>query len=193
MAEDRGAAVGGVRMARVYTRTGDAGETTLLGGVRASKSHPRFAAMGDVDELNAAVGVAIAAQADAKVIDVLKMIQNTLFTIGAELSVAAGKSAAVPRVTDHDVMMLEAAMDAMDPGEIKEFVLPRGSPAVTSLHFARAIARRAERHTWALSTKEALNPELLKYLNRLSSLLFTLAVWVQRNEGTPQEHPTYRR
>ena len=193
MAEDRGAAVGGVRMARVYTRTGDAGETTLLGGVRASKSHPRFAAMGDVDELNAAVGVAIAAQANAKVIDVLKMVQNTLFTIGAELSVAAGKSAAVPRVTDHDVMMLEAAMDAMDPGEIKEFVLPRGSPAVTSLHFARAIARRAERHTWALSTKEALNPELLKYLNRLSSLLFTLAVWVQRNEGTPQEHPTYRR
>ena len=192
MAEGRDATIGGVTMARVYTRTGDTGETTLLGGVRASKAHPRFAAMGDVDELNAAVGVAIAAQGDAKVIDVLKMVQNTLFTIGAELSVAAGKTAAVPRVTDHDVMMLEAAMEAMDPGEIKEFILPRGSPAVASLHFARAIARRAERHAWALSTKETLNPELLTYLNRLSSLLFTLAVWVQRNEGTPQEHPTYR-
>ena len=180
-------------MARVYTRTGDTGETTLLGGVRASKAHPRFAAMGDVDELNAAVGVAIAAQGDAKVIDVLKMVQNTLFTIGAELSVADGKSAAVPKVTSHDVMMLEAAMDAMDPGEIKEFILPRGSPAVAGLHVARAVARRAERHVWALSKKEKLNPELLAYLNRLSSLLFTLAVWVQRNEGSAQEHPTYRR
>jgi len=179
-------------MARIYTRTGDKGEATLLGGVRASKAHPRFEAMGDIDELNAAVGVAIAAQTDSKVIDVLKMVQNTLFTIGAELSVAAGKSAAVPKVTSHDVMMLEAAMDAMDPGEIKEFILPRGSPAVAALHLARAVARRAERHAWALSKKEDVNPDLLAYLNRLSSLLFTFSVWVQRNEGARQEHPTYR-
>src|SRR5436309_15456654 len=113
-------------MARVYTRTGDTGETTLLGGVRASKAHPRFAALGDIDELNAAVGVAIAAQTDSKVIDVLKMVQNTLFTIGAELSVAAGKSAAVPEVTSPDVMMLEAGMDAMNPGRFKDVTLPRG-------------------------------------------------------------------
>ena len=179
-------------MAKVYTRTGDKGQATLMGGVRASKSHPRFEAMGDVDELNAAIGVAMAAQSDGKVLDVLRMVQNTLFTVGAELSVAAGKEAAVPKVSDHDVRMLEAAMDAMDPGEIKEFILPRGSPAVASLHLARAVARRAERHAWALSKKETVNPELLTYLNRLSSLLFTLAVWVQRNEGTPQEHPSYR-
>jgi cob(I)alamin adenosyltransferase len=180
-------------MARVYTRTGDKGESTLMGGVRAGKAHPRFEAMGDVDELNAAVGVAMAAQPGPKVVEVLKMVQNTLFTIGAELSVAAGKSAQVPKATSHDVMMLEAAMDAMDPGEIKEFILPRGSPAVAALHLARAVARRAERHAWALAERETVNPELLAYLNRLSSLLFTLAVWVQRNEGTPQEHPTYRR
>jgi len=182
-----------VRMAKVYTRTGDKGQATLMGGVRASKAHPRFEAMGDVDELNAAIGVAMAAQSDAKVLGVLGMVQNTLFTVGAELSVAAGKEAAVPKVSDHDVMMLEAAIDAVDPGEIKEFVLPRGPAAVVSLHFARAIARRAERHVWALSKKEKVNPELLRYLNRLSSLLFAIAVRVQRDEGSRQEHPTYRR
>ena len=180
-------------MAKVYTRTGDAGQATLMGGVRASKAHPRFEAMGDVDELNAAIGVAMAAQSDSKVLDVLRMVQNTLFTVGAELSVAAGKRAAVPKVSDHDVMMLEAAIDAVDPGEIKEFILPRGSAAVASLHLARAVARRAERHTWALSKKEKVNPEALRYLNRLSSLLFALAVRVQRAEGSAQEHPTYRR
>ena len=180
-------------VARLYTRTGDKGETTLMGGKRVSKTHPRVEAMGDIDELNAAIGVAMAAVSDAKVLELLKMVQNTLFTVGAELSVAAGAKAEMPHVTSHDVMMLEAAMDAMDPGTIKEFVMPRGSAAVASLHLARAIARRAERHAFALSTNEPVNPELLQYLNRLSSLLFTLAVWLHRNAGAPQEHPTYRR
>jgi len=182
-----------VTVARLYTRTGDKGETTLMGGKRASKTHPRVEAMGDVDELNAAIGVAMAAMSDAKVLELLRMVQNTLFTVGAELSVAADAKVEMPQVTSHDVMMLEAAMDTMDPGKITEFVMPRGSTAVSTLHLARAIARRAERHAFALSNKEAVNPELLQYLNRLSSLLFTLAVWLQRNEGAPPEHPTYRR
>jgi len=193
MAEAGHATCGGVTMARIYTRTGDKGESTLMGGVRASKAHARFDAMGDVDELNAAIGMAMAAQSDAKVLDVLRMVQNTLFTVGAELSVAAGKKADVPRVTGHEAMALEGAMDAMDPGKITEFIMPRGSMAVTTLHFSRAVARRAERHCVVLSKREKVNPELLRYLNRLSSLLFTLAVWVQRNEGTPREHPTYSR
>ena len=176
----------------MYTRTGDKGETTLMGGKRASKTHPRVEAMGDVDELNAAIGVAMAAQSDPKVLEVLRMVQNTLFTVGAELSVAAGAKAEMPRVTSHDVMAMEAAVDAMDPGKVTEFVMPRGSMAVATLHLARAVARRAERHVFALSEKEPANPELLRYLNRLSSLLFTLAVWVQRDEGARQEHPTYR-
>ncbi len=180
-------------MARIYTRTGDKGETTLMGGKRASKTHPRVEAMGDVDELNAAIGVAMAAQSDPKVLEVLGIVQNTLFTVGAQLSVAAGAKVEMPSVTSHDVMAMEAAMDAMDPGKITEFVMPRGSMAVTTLHLARAVARRAERHVFTLSEKEPVNPELLQYLNRLSSLLFTLAVWVQRNEGGPPEHPTYRR
>ena len=177
----------------MYTRTGDKGESTLLGGVRASKAHPRFEAMGDVDELNAAIGVAMAVQADPRVVAVLRDVQNALFTVGAELSVAAGKKAGVPRVTADQVAALEAEMGKLDLGEIKEFILPRGSPAVATLHYARAIARRAERHAWALSKKEKVNPELLKYLNRLSSLLFTLSVWVQRSEGIAEEHPKYPR
>ena len=180
-------------MARIYTRTGDKGETTLMGGKRASKAHPRVEAMGDVDELNAAIGVAMAAQSDTKALELLGMVQNTLFTVGAELSVAAGAKAEMPHVTSHDVMALEAAMDAMDPGKITQFVMPRGSMAVATLHLARAVARRAERHAFVLSRKEPVNPELLRYLNRLSSLLFTVAVWVQRKEGSAGEHPTYRR
>ena len=177
----------------MYTRTGDKGESTLMGGVRASKAHPRFEAMGDVDEPNAAIGVAMAVQSDPRVVAVLREVQNALFTVGAELSVAAGKKAGVPRVTADHVAALEAEMGKLDIGEITEFILPRGSPAVATLHYARAVARRAERHAFTLARKEAVNPELLRYLNRLSSLLFTMAVWVQRSEGIAEEHPRYSR
>src|SRR2546425_13143289 len=124
-------------MAKVYTRTGDKGQATLMGGVRASKAHPRFEAMGDVDELNAAIGVAMAAQSDAKVLGVLGMVQNTLFTVGAELSVAAGEEAAVPKGSDHERMRLEAALYPGGPGEVTEIVLPRGTAAGVALHFRR--------------------------------------------------------
>src|SRR3989475_11282508 len=117
-----------------------------MGGKRASKAPPRVEAMGDIDELNAAIGVAMAVVSDSKVLELLKMVQNTLFTVGAELSVAAGAKVEMPHVTSHDVMMLEAAMDAMDPGKVTEFVMPRGSAAVASLHLPRAIARRAQAH-----------------------------------------------
>src|SRR3989304_5032184 len=116
-----------------------------MGGVRASKAHPRFEAMGDVDELNAAIGVAMAVQSDPRVVAVLREVQNALFTVGAELSVAAGKKAGVPRVTADHVAALEAEMGKLDIGEITEFILPRGSPAVATLHYARAGARRAGR------------------------------------------------
>lgn len=180
-------------MARIYTRTGDRGQSTLLGGVRASKAHPRFEAMGDVDELNAAIGVAMAVQSDPRVVAVLREVQNTLFTVGAELSVAAGKKTAVPRVSADRVTALEAEMEKLDIGEVREFILPRGSTAVATLHYARAVARRAERHAFALAKREKVNPDLLRYLNRLSSLLFMMAVWVQRNAGIAQEHPKYSR
>lgn len=178
-------------MVRLYTRTGDGGTTGIMGGPRVSKDHARIEALGHVDEANAAIGITLAFIADAKVIAVLREAQNTLFTVGAEVGAKGG--AKVPRVTGDHVASLEEALEAFELGEIKEFVMPRGPPAVASLHFARTVVRRAERSCVALNRKEKLNPELLRYLNRLSSLLFQLAVWVQRQEREPEEHPKYSR
>ena len=176
-------------MARLYTRKGDAGTTGVLGGPRVAKDDRRILALGDVDEANAAIGVALAFQMDSKVIAVLRNAQNTLFTVGAE--VGSKPKAKVPRVTSDHVATLETAMQVLDVGEIKEFVLPRGTPAVASLHLARTVVRRAERACVTLNRKEKLNPEVLRYLNRLSSFLFQAAVWVQRQSRQPEEHPTY--
>ena len=176
-------------MARLYTAKGDAGTTGVLGGPRVSKDHLRIQAIGEVDEANAAIGLALALQTDAKVIAVLRNAQNTLFTVGAE--VGSRPKAKVPRVTADHVATLETAMEVLDVGEITEFVMPRGPPAVASLHFARTVVRRAERACVALHRREKLNPEVLRYLNRLSSFLFQAAVWVQRQSRAPEEHPTY--
>ena len=176
-------------MARLYTAKGDGGTTGVLGGPRVSKDHLRIQAIGEVDEANAAIGLALAFQTDAKVIAVLRNAQNTLFTVGAE--VGSRPKAKVPRVTADHVATLETAMEVLDVGEITEFVMPRGPPAVASLHFARTVVRRAERACVALNRKEKLNPEVLRYLNRLSSFLFQAAVWVQRQSRAPEEHPSY--
>lgn len=176
-------------MARLYTRTGDTGSTGIMGGPRVSKDSLRIQAVGDVDEANAAIGLALAFQSDPKVVAILRNVQNTLFTVGAEVS-AKGK-AKVPRVASTHVETLETAIGVLDVGELKEFVLPRGPPSVAALHLARTVVRRAERTCVALNRKEKLNPEILRYVNRLSSLLFQVAVWVQRHERVPEEHPTY--
>lgn len=176
-------------MARLYTRTGDAGTTGIMGGPRVSKDHLRVRALGDVDEANAAIGLALAFQTDPKVIAVLRNAQNTMFTVGAE--VGSKPKAKVPRVNRDHVATLETAMEIIDVGEIKEFVMPRGPPAVASLHLARTVVRRAERSCVALNQREKLNPETLRYMNRLSSFLFQAAVWVQRQQRAPEEHPTY--
>ena len=176
-------------MPRTYTRTGDKGTTGVMGGPRVSKDHARIRAVGDVDEANAAIGLALAFQRDEKVVAILRNAQNTLFTVGAEVGSKPG--AKVQRVTADHVETLETAIEILDVGTLKQFVLPGGSPAVASLHFARTVARRAERSCVALAKRETVHPEVLRYLNRLSSLLFQAAVWVQRGEHTPEEHPTY--
>ncbi len=178
-------------MARLYTRTGDKGTTGVMGGSRVQKDHLRIQALGDVDEANAAIGLALAFPMDAQVALVLREAQNEMFTVGAEVGSTA--RAKVPRVSKDHVAALEAAIASIDVGEIREFVMPRGPPAVAALHFARTVVRRAERSCVALNRKERLNPELLRYVNRLSSYLFQAAVWVQRRERGPEEHPTYRR
>lgn len=180
-------------MARLYTRTGDEGRTGLLGPERVSKDDPRIEAMGAVDELNAVIGLALVVQRDKRIRNLLLKIQDDLFTVGAELAMARGPTGTkVPQVTDAYVSRLEEAIEAFDIGKITEFILPRGTEGLVRLHWARTLARRAERRVVALSKREPVKPVLLQYMNRLSSLLYQLAVWRQKKERTRAAHPSYR-
>jgi cob(I)alamin adenosyltransferase len=165
----------GMRISKVYTRTGDGGETSLVGGTRVSKADPRVDAYGDVDEANSLIGLGRAWIEDAEIDEVLAGIQNDLFTVGADLASPAGVD--VPRVNQAHVGRLEDLCDRYLAGlePLKEFILPGGSRGAAVLHVSRAVARRAERRVVALAKSEELNPAILVYLNRLSDLLFILA------------------
>jgi len=178
-------------MARMYTRRGDSGETDIMGGKRVPKDDPRIAALGEIDELNAAIGLAMAVIEDREITAVLHQVQNDLFTVGADLSVAPGKELKLPKMTEGHVKSLEQGIEKFDPGAAKEFVLPGGSIQVASLQLARAVARRAERAVVALSRKQEMNKHVLEYLNRLSSLLYVLALNVKKSTGQIEEHPKY--
>jgi cob(I)alamin adenosyltransferase len=182
----------GVTVAKLYTRTGDAGTTGLLGPDRVPKDDIRVEAMGAVDELNAVLGMALAALKTGPLRDAVVKVQDDLFTVGAELAMPEGRSGAkVPRIGASHVARLEADMEGLAVGPVTEFILPRGSEGLARLHWARTVARRAERRAVALSRRDPVNPELLRYLNRLSSLLYTMAVWLQKRERRKAEHPTY--
>lgn len=179
-------------MPKLYTTTGDAGTTGLLGPERIPKDDPRVEAMGAVDELNAVVGVTLAVQKSRPIREALRKIQDDLFTVGAELATTRPADSKLPKVTAEYVHRLEGTLESLDVGGVREFLLPRGSEPITRLHWARTVARRAERRVVALSHREPVNPELLRYLNRLSSLLYQMAVWMQTKEKRTKEHPTYR-
>ena len=164
---------------KIYTRTGDAGETGLFGGTRVGKDDPRFEAYGTVDELNSCLGVVRALGASTETDEALLHIQSDLFTLGAELACAPGKESKL-RMTvlgDADIQRLEGWIDRSEaPLEpLKSFVLPGGSTSAAELHRARTVCRRAERRTLTASHTSAIRPEILIYLNRLSDLLFVLA------------------
>ena len=168
-----------VYLSRIYTKTGDAGDTALGDGSRVPKDHPRVAAYGAVDELNAALGLLVAAAADLPERDLVRSLQNDLFDVGADLCVPAadGESPGQRlRVTAAQVGRLEAAIDRLNAGlaPLTSFVLPGGTPAAAWCHLARTVARRAERAVVTLMHAEAVNPQVLAYLNRLSDLLFVL-------------------
>jgi len=180
-----------VRLDKIYTRGGDAGKTSLVGGERRRKDDPRVGAYGDIDETNAAIGVARGALAleDQALDPMLERIQNELFDLGAELATPAAKGDPSARlaVTREQVARLEAEIDGMN-GELaplKSFVLPGGAPAAAHLHLARTIARRAERAMVALMTLpgEEVAPVALSYVNRLSDFLFVASRWVNRRQG----------
>ncbi|MEK6410784.1 MAG: cob(I)yrinic acid a,c-diamide adenosyltransferase [Acidobacteriota bacterium] len=176
-----------MRISKVYTRTGDQGQTSLVGGERVSKASLRVDAYGDVDELNCVIGMVRAHIADKEIDEVLGLIQNDLFTLGADL--ASPAEIDVPRIGESFIKNLEELADRflaeLEP--LKEFILPGGSEAGAALHLARTVARRAERRAVALSETQQLNSETIVYLNRLSDLLFILARVVNHRAGVPEK------
>jgi cob(I)alamin adenosyltransferase len=170
----------GHRLSKIYTRTGDDGTTGLGDGTRTVKESPRVEAYGTVDELNSAVGVVLAGKRVPKrVVACLIEVQHDLFDLGGELCIPGHRA-----VTDSQVERLERDLDELNEKlpRLKEFILPGGGPAAAACHLARAICRRAERRSWTLARTETVAPEVLRYLNRLSDLLFVIARVLARHE-----------
>jgi cob(I)alamin adenosyltransferase len=180
-----------VRLTRIYTRGGDAGETSLGDGSRVSKLDLRIAAYGAVDELNSALGVALAGDCPESFRDVLARVQNELFDLGADLSVPFEVEGRL-RVTQAQVDALEADCDRFNEElpELRSFVLPGGSALAAQLHVARSVCRRAERDAVAAAGAHEIDPAALLYLNRLSDLLFILAR--AANAAAGLEEPLWR-
>ncbi|MEQ1855123.1 MAG: cob(I)yrinic acid a,c-diamide adenosyltransferase [Longimicrobiales bacterium] len=174
---------------KIYTRTGDTGDTALFGGGRVVKSHLRVEAMGGVDELNASLGWAVTQLADGPARDRLESLQHELFAIGAELATPRGPDSrtrpTTPDFGDDRVAALESWIDEMDREltPLRAFVLPGGTAGAAALHLARTVCRRAERAVVRLDEAEKVRGTVIAYLNRLSDLLFTLARVENRRAG----------
>ena len=186
-----------MRITKVYTRTGDAGQTRLAGGQQVWKDCLRVEAYGTVDELNASIGLVRAMNADsgatssaaAQLEGDLRWVQNKLFDVGSLLATAPGQTFKnMPTVTARDVTKLERMIDRCqkDLAPLKEFILPGGGKIAATLHQARTICRRAERICIRLTHEEPVDAELNKYLNRLSDALFVLARWVAKTQDEPE-------
>lgn len=162
---------------KIYTKTGDQGTTSLFGGRRVSKANLRIDTYGTVDELNSWMGVLRDQEVNASRKDILLTIQDRLFVVGAMLATEPGNTRVkIPLLTEDDVLLLEQHIDGMDSGlpVMRSFVLPGGHPSISFGHVARTVCRRAERLVTALHESEAVDPLVLKYLNRLSDYLFVL-------------------
>lgn len=177
---------------RIYTRTGDTGETGLFGGGRVRKAHPRVAAYGAMDELNAALGVACAWLEDGEIVIELRRVQADLFVLGAHLATpptpAGRRRPALPALPVDRVGVMERAMDqaSEELPPLTSFILPGGARGGALLHLARTICRRAERQVVALADAETVDPFMPRYLNRLSDLLFVLARLANARAGAPE-------
>jgi cob(I)alamin adenosyltransferase len=177
---------------RVYTRTGDAGETGLFGGGRVSKADARVEAYGAIDELNAAIGCTLMAVRDARVRDRLGAIQHDLFVIGAHLATPSKpgrKKPELPPLPVGRTAEIEQWIDEADAAlpALRAFIIPGGSTGGAALHFARTICRRAERHVVALAAQAPVDPEILALLNRLSDYLFMAARLENQRAGSDEQ------
>lgn len=178
---------------KIYTKTGDTGETGLFGGGRVPKDNSRVEAYGTVDELNAVLGVALTEVDEEDVRGLLIEVQRQLFDVGADLATplehdVSGTKRPVPRVKPEQTTALEQAIDRFETAlpPLTQFILPGGSAAGARLHVARCLCRRAERRVVSLSREQSINPEVLPYLNRLSDLLFILARVVNHRRHVPE-------
>jgi cob(I)alamin adenosyltransferase len=174
----------GHRLSKIYTRTGDDGTTGLAGGARVPKDDPRVEALGNVDETSSAIALVLAeGDAAEDVRDALIAIQHDLFDLGGELAMPEYRG-----ITPADVERLEHALDALNAAlpPLADFILPGGGRSAAACFLARAVARRAERSLWALARHADLNPDLPRYLNRLSDFLFVAARRLTRDQGVPE-------
>lgn len=181
---------------KIYTKTGDKGETSLYGGTRVSKAAARVESYGTLDELNAFIGLAKAEISDEKVLSQLQKIQFDLFTVGSEAAtptdkmfLANGKSRLDLLISEEEITELERWMDDFDAElePLKFFILPSGGKAAATIHVCRTVCRRAERSMVFLRETEEVRPELIKYLNRLSDYLFVLARYISKISGEKED------
>lgn len=172
----------GYRLSKIYTRTGDKGTTGLGDGSRVEKDSPRIEAIGDVDELNSLIGVLITQGPPDEIVQLLTLIQHRLFDLGGELAIPGYQV-----ITDQSIETLEQKLDQLNETlpPLQEFILPAGNQQAASCHHARAVCRRAERRLTQLAKEETeqVNRNALKYLNRLSDLLFVIARILARQDG----------
>jgi len=182
---------------KIYTKTGDKGETSLYGGTRVSKAAARVESYGTLDELNAFIGLAKAEISDEKVLSQLQKIQFDLFTVGSEAAtptdkmlLANGKNRLDVMISDKEITELEIWMDDFDAElePLRFFILPSGGKAAATLHVCRTVCRRAERAMVFLNETEEVRPELIKYLNRLSDYLFILARYISKISGEKEDY-----
>jgi cob(I)alamin adenosyltransferase len=185
-------AAGDENIPRLYTRTGDRGTTGLAGGARVEKDSPRIRVYGTFDELGAQLGV-VETELPQEFRATILRVEHELYIAQSELAVAPGSKPPAHRIEARHVARLEADIDQFDAAhpELRSFVLPRGSRAAAELHVARTIARRAERELWTLNRTEPQRAELLQWTNRLSDLLFALALAANHALGVPEVAPDY--
>ncbi len=178
-------------MVKIYTRTGDAGETSLFDGQRVAKNNQRVQAYGDVDELNSCIGLAASFTSDDQLHEVLRDVQVKLFEVGADLATPLDSITPKPitRISSHDAKHLEKIIDEIDAKleSMTNFILPGGSQCAASLQLARSICRRAERSVISLKEQETINFHVVTYLNRLSDLLFVLARYANKIEKVKEK------
>lgn len=170
---------------KIYTKTGDAGETSLFSGERKKKSEDRIEAYGNVDELNSFLGFAIVLCQAPKLKEKLLTVQNDLFLIGSDLATPLDSSLKIKRISEDKSVTMESWIDQLDADlePLKNFILPGGGELSARLHICRTLARRAERGVVRLGTNEQINAEVIRYLNRLSDFFFVAARWANHEEG----------